>query len=301
MVQYRKKKSQISFLDPSLLPMNLFSLRGDAFYELLMRITSEDIKELLKIQRISMANCFLDTDPLAFFDLNCSDPSITEIQSRLSFKTESGDNVIFAGIEADLRYLRRLFETFFTTRNAKKPKGQIDPNTNLASPQPNSPMGATPLAIPVESPQPSNLSAIDHHDYLTKQIDSWWETRRNDFNLEHSLLIETDDYQLIIKNDSVSVKCSCKRNISLTRPMDRLHYQLSNFYKHLTQSTRCTVISKKKMPLEPAREDDSESISSSSTRSASPDKHVTPKKRKNVDPSHSIKASSRAASKRQRI
>ena len=133
MVQYRKKKSQISFLDPSLLPMNLFSLRGDAFYELLVRITSEDIKELLKIQRISTANCFLDTDPLAFFDLNCSDPSITEIQRRLSFKTESGDNVIFAGIETDLRYLRQLFETFVMKRNAKKSKGQIDPDTNLAS------------------------------------------------------------------------------------------------------------------------------------------------------------------------
>ena len=161
-------------------------------------------------------------------------------------------------------------------------------------------MGATPLTIPVDSPQPSNLSAIDHHDYLTKQIDSWWETKRNDFNLEHSRLIETDDYQLIIKNDSVTVKCSCNRNISLTRPIDRLHYQLSNFYKHLTQSTRCTVINKKKMPLEPAREDDAESISSSSTCSASPDKHVTPKKRKKVDPSQFIKASPRAASKRQR-
>ena len=79
MVQYHQKKSPVSFLDPSLLPVNLFSMRADAFYELLERITSEDVKELLKIQRISTANCFLDTHPLAFFDLNCSDPSITEV------------------------------------------------------------------------------------------------------------------------------------------------------------------------------------------------------------------------------
>lgn len=279
MLRSRNKSSPFPALDLSVVPTDVFSLRGNAFYELLERITSEDIKDLLKIQRISTARCFLDTNPLAFFDLHCDDPLIVQIQNRLSFKIENNINVVYAGVVADLRYLKRLFETFLM-KHAKEHNKQVDRNITIDSSQSNPSTTMTPLAVPVHSPQISNLSATEHHDYLTKQIDSWWETHRSQYDLENSRLIESDDYQLNIKNDSVIVKCSCKRNIRLSLLNSRRHYQLSNFYKHLTQSSHCTIIRRKQMPLESGSEDESLSSSSSSTCSTPSRRSATTKKRK---------------------
>ena len=54
-------------MDPSVIPVDVFSSKGDAFYTFVRQSTSEDIEDLLRIQRISTARSFLNTNPLAFF------------------------------------------------------------------------------------------------------------------------------------------------------------------------------------------------------------------------------------------
>ena len=297
-------------IDLSIVPMNVFSLKGDDFYEFLKQILSEDIKDLLKIQRISTARWFLDTNPLAFFDLNCDDSLIVQVQNRLSFKMENGVNVVFAGIEADLRYLRRLSETFLT-KVTKKNDEQSDAQLDMDSSRRNSSTTSTTLSVPVDSPQLSiqvdsfqlpTLSIIEHHEYLIRQIDSWWENNRSQYSLEHCRLIESDDYHLYIKNDSAIVKCSCKRNILLPMPDGRRYYQLSNFYKHLTQTGQCTLIKRKQMPRETQNENDSPSSCSSSPcstpRCASP---VTKKRKRIQRLEPSVNHTTRSSSKRNRL
>ena len=63
-------------IDISIIPPDAFSLRGDAFYSLVEELTSKDIEDLLRIQKISNARCFLNTNPLAFFDIDSNDPSV---------------------------------------------------------------------------------------------------------------------------------------------------------------------------------------------------------------------------------
>ena len=64
------------------------------------------------------------------------------------------------------------------------------------------------------------------------------------------MLKEPDDYQLIINDESATIKCSCKQKVNLPLPRERKHYQLSNFYKHLTRNDQCTVIKTKCSALE---------------------------------------------------
>lgn len=56
--------------------MNVFDLKSDVFYTLVQELPSEDIEQLLRIQRISSARSFLNENSLTFFDTTCNDPSI---------------------------------------------------------------------------------------------------------------------------------------------------------------------------------------------------------------------------------
>ena len=45
-------------LDLSTMPTDALSLRGDVFYSLVEELTSKDIEDLFRIQKISNARCF---------------------------------------------------------------------------------------------------------------------------------------------------------------------------------------------------------------------------------------------------
>lgn len=79
-----------------------------------------------------------------------------------------------------------------------------------------------------------------------------------EYDLEDHILKEPDDYQLIINDESAIVKCSCKQKINLPLPTERKHYQLSNYYKHLTRNDQCTVIKTKCLALEEEEEEEDE-------------------------------------------
>ena len=121
-------------------------------------------------------------------------------------------------------------------------------------------------SLSIDSSTTAASSNMDHHKYLNQQIESWWEKNRDQHNLENHVLTEPDDYQVIINDKSAFVKCCCNQKINTPLPTGRKHYQLSNFYKHLTQNGQCTAIERKRARTESDSDDDSiESFSPSSS------------------------------------
>ena len=101
MVQLNKKRSRSrsAALDLSVVPANIFALKGDDFYTVIKELTSEDVEELLKTRKISTARCFLTTNPLNFFNIHSDDPTIIQLQKRLSFNVSNGRSVVLVAVE----------------------------------------------------------------------------------------------------------------------------------------------------------------------------------------------------------
>lgn len=249
-------------IDVSILPNNVFDLKGDAFYTLVRDLTSEDVEDLLKLQRISSARCFLNTNPLTFLNIQTTEPSVIEIQARLSYKTTDDKNIVLAGITADILYLKQLLKLYLV-KNEKKTIDYTDLNTTAERPSSIMAKRTTSSRVFVDRFDIHKTSINDHRTYLNQQIKSWWEKHRTDYNLEDHMLIEPDDYQLIINEDSAIVKCSCKQKLNLPLPRERKHYQLSNFYKHLTRNDQCDVIKKKCSAVEQHADEESDDANSS--------------------------------------
>ena len=197
-------------IDVSILPNNVFDLKADAFYTLVRELTSEDVEDLFKIQRISSARCFLSTNPLTFLNLQTTEPSVIEIQARLSYKTTDDKNIVLAGISADILYLKQLLKLYLV-KNEKKTISYTDLNTAADSPSSIMAKRTTSSRVSVDRSEINKALINDHRIHLNQQIKSWWEKHRTDYNLDDHLLIEPYDYELIINEDSAIVKCSCKK------------------------------------------------------------------------------------------
>ena len=198
---FNKQFRSSATFDFSGVPTNVFSLRGDAFYSLVEELTSKDMEELPRIQKISNVRCFLNKNPLAFFDINSDDPPIIQLQNRLSFKVKNSKNVVLAGVHGYLRYLQKLFDSLLM----KKKNKRINPDNSTATNKLLHQVPSTGMQIsslPIDSSTTADLSTIDHHNYLNHKIKSWWEKSRNQYGLENHLLTEPDDYQIIIKDKS---------------------------------------------------------------------------------------------------
>ena len=229
MASLNKKRSRSVALDVSILPANILSLKGDAFYSLVRELTSEDAEELLKMQRISSVRCFLNTNPLTLFDLHTDDPSIIRLQHRLSFKSTNNKNVALAGIGGDCRYLTQLFETLFV----KNKKRRIDVISSIANTllSQQSPTTTTTIALSTPCPPPEVrcLSVVEQRAHIQQQIEFWWDKYRSENRLESCEISEPDDYELILTNDSAIVKCSCKTRINLVIPKERVALPTEQF------------------------------------------------------------------------
>ena len=189
MSQLNNKRSRsCATLDVAVIPENIFSLRGDAFYSLVEELTSKDIEELLRIQKISNARCFLNTNPLAFFYINCADPPIVQLQNRLSIKGFDDKNIVLAGVHGCRHYLQKLFGSSLVTKKTKR----INSAKSSAANSLNHQVPSTPIqtrSVAIDSSTPANISNIDHHDYLNKKMKVWWEKIRDQYNLENHVLL----------------------------------------------------------------------------------------------------------------
>ena len=243
-------------LDFSVLPTNTFDLRGDEFYSFVEEITCEDVQDLLRVQKISNARCFLNTNALAFFDLRSDDAQVTQLQNRLSITVLGGKKVVLAGVHGYVQYLQDLLRASLAKRANKRISSHDSTlRNNLLHQVPSTPMQiSSPLT---SSPSTASPSTNHHHNFFHEKIQSWWEKNRGQYDLENQTLTEPDDYRIIVNEKSALVKCSCNKQINIPMLSGRKHYQLSNFYKHLTQAGQCTAIERKRKRTEPEGKDDS--------------------------------------------
>jgi len=262
LVANKRYRYSSRLIDLSVVPTNIFNLKGDVFYTLVQELTSEDIEQLLRIQRISSARSFLNTNPLAFFDLKSDDPLVIEIQNRLSYKGTDNKNIILAGIDGDILYLKQLFELFLLKDEKKKIYPMNSTTTGGQLPPPIAATTTTAMSASIDRSRTNQLSVIEHRKYLTHQIKIWWEKHRNDYDLNDEAFTEPDDYELIINDSSAMIKCSCNQKINLPLLNERKHYQLSNFYKHLTRNDQCTAIRRKCVTSETDEDNDDDSETS---------------------------------------
>jgi len=261
-------------IDLSIIPTDAFNLRGDAFYSLVEELTSKDIEDLLKIQRISNARCFLNTNSLAFFDINSDDPSIIELQNRLSVKILNGKRIVLAGVHGYLQYLQQLFNLFLMAMKNKRTKSNNSANpSNHVHQVPSTPIPIMSLSI--DSSTATASSNTDHHHFLNEKIKCWWEKNRDQLNVENYTLTEPDDYQIIINDKSASIQCYCKKKINIPMLTGRKHYQLSNFYKHLMQNNQCTVFERKRPRTESDDDDNLDVLLTQSSSSNSSNRRQT--------------------------
>ena len=175
-------------IDVSILPGNIFNLKGNVFYTLVPEVTSNDIENLLKVQRISSARCFLNTNPLTCLDLQADEPSIIKLQARLSYRTADGQKDVLAGIVADILCLKQLLTLFLMT-DEKKRISCTDSTATAERPSSIITRRTTSSRISVVRSGTNELSIDDHRKYLNRKIKSWWEKDRNDYKLENYVLI----------------------------------------------------------------------------------------------------------------
>jgi hypothetical protein len=255
-------------LDLSIMPTDAFSLRGDAFYSLVEELTSKDIEDLFRIQKISNARCFLNTNSLAFFDISSDDPFVIQLQDRLSIKVLNSKRAVLAGVHGYVHYLQELFNLFLMKKKNKRTKSNNSTTVrNLLHQVPSTPMSTTPLSV--DSSTANASSKTNHHDYLNEKIKFWWEMNRDQFKLENYALTEPNDYEIIINDKSAFVKCCYNKRINIPMVIGRKYYQLSNFYKHLTENSQCTAIERMR-PKTGSDNDDDLDVSSSPSSSSNP-------------------------------
>ena len=277
MVRLREKRSlsPSPIFDLSMVPADIFNLRGDAFYALVKELTSDDVEELLRLQRIATARCFLNTNPLGIFNLNTDDQSITQVQNRLSFKTAANKHVVLAGVDGDILYLKQLLNTFLM-KNKRNKTTTLLTAPRIDHSQHTSPTATTMIYTAADPLARTALSIVEHRDSLRQQIETWCRKYCNQNQCPDDPLVEPDDYELAVTDKSAHVKCSCGQQISLHLLKDRVRYQLSHFYKHLTQNYKCTTITRKWDTPEVRDDEDSLSSISSSPR-PSPPRQSAPK------------------------
>ena len=239
----------LSKIDLSILPTNAFCLRGDEFYALVKELTSDDIEELFRIQKVSNARCLLNTNVLTFFDISSNDPLITQLQDRLSFTVADGKRVIRAGVHGFVEYLRSLFASSLTKPTSKRiSSNNISAKTNLSHQTHSTPTQTSPL-LPSSSTTASSFDSY-HHQFLTDKIQSWWTKIRDNYGLADLVLKQPDDYQVIINGNAALVQCCCNKQIKIPMPKGRKNDQLSNFYKQITNVGQCTAIERKRKRTE---------------------------------------------------
>ncbi|UJR18384.1 hypothetical protein I4U23_005288 [Adineta vaga] len=91
----------------TLLPDNIFCLKGDEFFRCISQLSGEILCEVLKIQLIDSADAFLNTSNVFdIFRFNSSE--INSLRNQVCFKTENGDYIIRNGLLTNLSLLTNL-------------------------------------------------------------------------------------------------------------------------------------------------------------------------------------------------
>ena len=96
-----------TYHDPSIIPNNILSLKGDAFFKCVTQLSGEAICDLLKIQLIDSTETFMNTDDLlGIFQYNSSE--INSLRDKIYFKTDNDGYILKSGIRTNLSQLTNL-------------------------------------------------------------------------------------------------------------------------------------------------------------------------------------------------
>jgi len=136
--------------DTSVLPNNIFSLKGDVFYECIQQLVGEMLCEILKIQLIDSAQALMDCDDL-FNIFQYNSPEINCLRDKACFKTVNGDYIVKRGIITNLSWLKTLL-------NSKKEE-QENPTYSLQQ-------------------EHTSINLINNHPVL-KSLFRWYEQNEN--------------------------------------------------------------------------------------------------------------------------
>jgi len=120
--------------DTSILPSNILSLQGYDFFEVVEKLTSDIIVDLIRIQAIRNVRIFmLIPDVLAV--LKSDSPELDHIKAKLCFRLKNGKYLLKPSIRPSLEYLRNLFETkiheYYYPNNIQQ--NDIDNNKDTSS------------------------------------------------------------------------------------------------------------------------------------------------------------------------
>jgi hypothetical protein len=93
--------------DPSVIPNNILTLRGDEFFKCVKQLGGEVICDLLKIQLINSTETFMNTNDL-FEIFQYNSPEINCLRDKIYFKTENDGYILKSGIRTNLSQLTNL-------------------------------------------------------------------------------------------------------------------------------------------------------------------------------------------------
>jgi hypothetical protein len=107
--------------DTSMLLNNIFSLKGDEFFNCICQLSGEILCEILKIQFIDSAETLLNSSNL-FNIFQYNSPEINGLRNKVCFKMDNGDYIVKSGILTNLSLLTDLLN--------KKKEQLLNPNQN---------------------------------------------------------------------------------------------------------------------------------------------------------------------------
>ncbi|CAF0970249.1 unnamed protein product [Adineta steineri] len=93
----------------------------------------------------------------------------------------------------------------------------------------------------------SQMNESKHRDFLTASLDEWFIKNTSTYNFSNEKFVEGKDYKLTLMltqtSEEAIISCACGTRINLSK--ERIHFSLSNYYKHI-KTSKCTVAKNKR-------------------------------------------------------
>ena len=246
-------------VDTSILPKNIFSLHDQNFYDVVIQVTgSQGIVDLLKAQGINNISAFLLT-PDVFEILAWDADELIDLHRRCSIELRNNIFMIRPGLKANVEYLRELFtkkneeyakelkhkqhqqqhKFFFPPISSDLPStgtSTTDTSNNSNSFSSTTSNFSTPL---------TTTTSDDPKQVIINTIEKWSIENVELFSNHDFVLTEGVHYDLIIQNtNDVFIQCKCNEKLVVSRQKSK--FLLSNYYRHLRDNQKCTLMKKLK-------------------------------------------------------
>jgi len=103
--------------DTSVLPDDIFSLKGESFFHIVRSLVGEVISDILEIQLIDSAENLLHTNDI--FDIFKYDSEdLEEIKLKSCFKMRNGEYIVRIGVTNNMKYLKMLLKKKLEEKNS---------------------------------------------------------------------------------------------------------------------------------------------------------------------------------------